>query len=144
MMTKKATTKTPRYAELKRMLEVRRCELVDEINRSKRVARTNDKVDVRDVFEVVADETQEDVILALMQMKAETRSKIDEALGRLELGTYGICSDCGGEISEARLSALMFASRCKDCENAWESAENRQRNKTRNVAFVSDDLFHDD
>jgi DnaK suppressor protein len=60
-------------------------------------------------------------------MKAETLQKINEALGRLEEGMYGNCYECGGEISEPRLRALPFAVRCKDCEEAREVAEQRQR-----------------
>jgi DnaK suppressor protein len=60
-------------------------------------------------------------------MKAETLSKIDEALARLEEGTFGYCFECGEEISERRLRALPFAVRCKDCEEARETAQQRDR-----------------
>ena len=53
-------------------------------------------------------------------MKAETLNKINEALARLEDGRYGLCFECGDEIAEARLRALPFAVRCKDCEEARE------------------------
>ena len=70
---------------------------------------------------------QEDIELALIQMKAETLNKIDDALTRLEQGNYGNCFDCGEEIAEKRLRALPFAVRCKDCEEARENAEQRER-----------------
>ena len=54
-------------------------------------------------------------------MKAETLSKINEALARLEEGAYGYCFECGQEISQQRLRALPFAVRCKDCEEAREN-----------------------
>jgi DnaK suppressor protein len=60
-------------------------------------------------------------------MKAETLNKIDEALRRLEEGTFGHCFECGEEISERRLRALPFAVRCKDCEEAREVAQQRER-----------------
>jgi RNA polymerase-binding transcription factor DksA len=40
---------------------------------------------------------------------------------------YGDCSECGEEIVEARLRALPFAVRCKDCEEAHETVEHRRR-----------------
>ncbi len=64
---------------------------------------------------------QDDIEFALIQMKAETLNKIDEALRRLEEGTYGYCFECGEEIAERRLRALPFAVRCKDCEEARET-----------------------
>ena len=47
--------------------------------------------------------------------------------GRLEEGNYGYCFECGDEIAEQRLRALPFAVRCKDCEEAREVAEQRER-----------------
>ena len=70
---------------------------------------------------------QDDIEFALIQMKAETLNKIDEALRRLEEGTFGYCFECGEEISERRLRALPFAVRCKDCEEAREVRQQRER-----------------
>jgi DnaK suppressor protein len=64
---------------------------------------------------------------ALMEMESATLKKIDEALHRLEEGTYGFCFECGEEISEKRLRALPFAVRCKDCEEAREVKQQRDR-----------------
>jgi DnaK suppressor protein len=77
---------------------------------------------------------QEDIEFALIQMKAETLNKINEALSRLEEGTYGRCFECGDEIAEPRLRALPFAVRCKDCEEARENAQKRERMAARRGA----------
>ena len=61
-----------------------------------------------------------------MQLKAETLKKIDTALGRIEQGDYGNCFECGGEIAEARLRALPFAVRCRDCEEVRETVDRSQ------------------
>ena len=58
-------------------------------------------------------------------MKAETLDKIDDALGRLGEGMYGDGFECGEEIAEARLWAVPFAVRCRDCEEAHETVERR-------------------
>jgi DnaK suppressor protein len=42
--------------------------------------------------------------------------EIDDALDRLEGGTYGICLDCGRPIDPARLQALPAASHCIKCQ----------------------------
>jgi DnaK suppressor protein len=60
-------------------------------------------------------------------MKSETLNKINDAMMRLEQGDYGYCFDCGEEIAEKRLRALPFAVRCKDCEEARENAQQRER-----------------
>lgn len=130
MATKnKTTAKTSRYNELRKMLEDRRRELMHAVQGKMRDVRADGhkERDVLDQGESSEVDIQEDIEFALIQMKAETLNKIDAALRRLEEGTYGNCFECGEEISEARLKALPFAVRCKDCEEARETAEQRER-----------------
>jgi DnaK suppressor protein len=125
----KAAAKSSRYNELKKMLEDRRRELMNEVQGKIRDARSDNakERDVLDQGESSEVDIQEDIEFALIQMKAETLNKIDAALRRLDEGTYGDCFECGDEIAEARLRALPFAVRCKDCEEARETAEQRER-----------------
>ena len=138
----KAPAKTSRYNELRKMLENRRRELVTEVQGRIRDVRAegNKARDVLDQGESSEVAIQEDIEFALIQMKSETLNKIDAALRRLEDGSYGDCFECGEEISEARLRALPFAVRCKDCEDARESAEQRERMLARkgSAAFLFD------
>jgi DnaK suppressor protein len=120
-----------RYTDLKRMLEDRRKEILSEVQekmRDQREEGTWGKVnEVLDAGESSEADIQEEIEFALIQMKAETLSKINEALRRLEEGAYGYCFDCGGEISGQRLRALPFAVRCKECEEARENAAEREK-----------------
>jgi DnaK suppressor protein len=122
-------SKGSRYNELKKMLEARRRELMNEVQGKIRDARSDNtkEREVLDQGESSEVDIQEDIEFALIQMKAETLNKIDAALRRLDEGSYGNCFECGEEISEARLRALPFAVRCKDCEEARETAEQRER-----------------
>ena len=120
---------TSRYSELKTMLEERRRDLMTAVQGKIRQVRadcTKDR-DVMDEGESSDVETQDDIELALIQMHSETLTKVNEALCRLDEGTYGHCFECGEEIAEPRLRALPFAVRCKDCEEARETAEQRER-----------------
>ena len=133
----KKTTKTTtairsrRYEDLKKILEDRRREILSEVQgkiRGVRAETNQTKMnEVFDAGESSEADIQEDIEFALIQMKAETLQKINEALGRLEEGMYGNCFECGEEISEPRLRALPFAVRCKDCEEAREVAVNREK-----------------
>jgi len=121
-----------RYAELKQMLEERQREIQAEVQGKMRDVRTEGswggKVsEVLDAVEGAEADIQGDIEFALIQMKSETLNKINDALNRLEQGNYGNCFECGEEIAEKRLRALPFAVRCKDCEEAREVAEQRQR-----------------
>jgi len=125
----KVAGKTSRYNELRKMLEERRRELMNSVQGKMRDVRSAEGRDreVLDQGESSEVDIQEDIEFALIQMKSETLNKIDAALRRLEEGTYGDCFECGDEISGARLRALPFAVRCKDCEEARETAEQRER-----------------
>jgi DnaK suppressor protein len=121
-----------RYADLKQMLDTRRREIQAEVQGKMRDVREEGvwggKLnEVLDAVESSEADIQEDIEFALIQMKSETLNKINDALSRLEHGNYGNCFDCGEEIAEKRLRALPFAVRCKDCEEAREVAEQRQR-----------------
>jgi len=52
--------------------------------------------------------------LALYSLDRETLKEIDQALARMEDGTYGLCSVCGQPIPEERLEALPQAMTCKE------------------------------
>ena len=120
-----------RYAELKRILEERRREILNEVHEKMRdvraVGASGEGQGVLDAAESSEADIQDDIELALIQMKSETLHKIEEALARLDEKKYGYCFECGDEISERRLRALPFAVRCKDCEEAKEVAEQRER-----------------
>ena len=123
-----------RYDELKRMLVERQREILSEVQGKIREVRTEGSEkdhEVLDPGETSEVDIQEDIEFALIQMKAETLNKIDEALSRLEDGTYGHCFECAEEIAQPRLRALPFAVRCKDCEEAREMAQQRERIQAR-------------
>jgi DnaK suppressor protein len=124
-----------RYSELKRILEERRREIMGQVQGKIRDVRSeganNPNQGVLDAVESSEADIQDDIEFALIQMKSETLSKIEEALHRLEDGTFGYCFECGEEISERRLRALPFAVRCKDCEEARETAQQRERTMTQ-------------
>ena len=104
-----------RYAELKKILEDRRKEMMSQVQERMRDVRTEGAGStvqgVLDAAESSEADIQEEIEFALIQMKAETLNKIDEALRRLEEATYGYCFECGEEVSERRLRALPFAVR---------------------------------
>jgi len=125
------TMERGRYEELKSILEDRRREIVNQVQERMRDVRSEGAgatvQGVLDAAESSEADIQDEIEFALIQMKAETLNKIDEALRRLEEGSYGYCFECGEEISERRLRALPFAVRCKDCEEAREVRQQRER-----------------
>jgi DnaK suppressor protein len=141
--SKQPTMGQDRYVELKKILEERRREILNEVQekmRDVRAGASGEGQGVLDAAETSEADIQDDIELALIQMKSETLHKIEEALARLDEGTYGYCFECGDEISERRLRARPFAVRCKDCEEAREIAEQRERqlSQRRSSGFLID------
>jgi RNA polymerase-binding transcription factor DksA len=52
---------------------------------------------------------------ALVGTLRDTLVEIDDALSKLEAGTYGQCESCGGQITDARLEAMPAARLCIQC-----------------------------
>ena len=126
--TTQAVANGNRLDDLRTGLESRRIELLHELHNKIRDVRS-DGISDRDVLDAAESsevDIQDEIGFALMQLKAETLKKIDTALGRIEEGDYGNCFECGGEIAEARLRALPFAVRCRDCEEVRETADRSQ------------------
>ena len=59
--------------------------------------------------------------LKIKQTDAKIVQAIEEALERIERGTYGICRDCGESIAEARLNAIPWTRVCIKCKEKQSS-----------------------
>ena len=57
---------------------------------------------------------------SLEENSGHVLTAIDEALGRIESGTFGTCGRCGKPIAEDRLDAIPYANRCIDCKRLEE------------------------
>jgi DnaK suppressor protein len=80
-----------------------------------------------DVGETPEVEPENDLAFALIQIKVEALERVNDAVRRFDEGTYGCCGDCGEVIPPSRLRAMVFAVRCKDCEEIREHSRRRER-----------------
>jgi DnaK suppressor protein len=63
-----------------------------------------------------------DLRLSLDEREARLAQAIEEALGRMARGEFGICVDCGLPIEPARLRLVPWTVRCADDQQALEAA----------------------
>jgi len=126
MVRYKERRQRERYEVLKGLLEARRREIQEKL-RSLRETLPAQLTEVTDTEEQSVHDFVRDVELALMEMKSDTLDQIDQAMQRLEEGTYGTCAECGAEIAEARLKALPFATLCLPCQAQAETREEESR-----------------
>ena len=124
-----------RNTSLKTMLLERRQTLTREIDeliarhrsdqllqREQSVADTGDRS--------LQDSTGEQQI-SILEVRNRMRNQIDEALRRLEDGTYGTCEDCSREINPERLKAMPFARWCVECQQKAEAIEQIEKGPDR-------------
>lgn len=63
--------------------------------------------------------------LRIRDRERKLLNKIKEALARIDEDSFGICEDCGADISEARLKARPVTTQCIDCKMEAEEKEKR-------------------
>jgi DnaK suppressor protein len=62
----------------------------------------------------------EDTGLQIADIRRQELTALDEATGRLEQGTYGVCEECGKDIPQSRLRVMPFARYCVDDQKKEE------------------------
>ena len=67
-----------------------------------------------------SDNYEQEFTLNLIENEQETVRHIEDALGKIEDGTYGVCESCGCQIPKTRLKALPQARLCLDCKRQEE------------------------
>lgn len=77
--------------------------------------------EVRDEQDNVDRHIEREMDFALLAMQSRMLRGIDLALERVRQGEGAECSECGTGISAARLRALPFATRCRDCQEQLEA-----------------------
>lgn len=124
-----------RYDSLHRMLMAKRQEILKEIGGSFGQSVTEDQQQrlesAKDVGDQALMDLEREVGISLMEMRNRKRQLIDEALGRLRDGLYGICAECGVEISERRLAVMPFAKLCVECQARQELLERIEKEEER-------------
>ena len=77
-----------------------------------------------------SDAYDRDFALSLLSQEQDALYEIDEALKRLELGTYGVCEMSGKQIPHARLEAIPFARCTVECQSQLEKQNKLSRTRT--------------
>lgn len=67
----------------------------------------------------------EDLGLSVSDIRKEELTKIDESLGKLDSGTYGVCERCAAEIDEERLKVDPSATMCLRCAAGQEKGKKK-------------------
>jgi len=123
----KTSSQKNRLPELKRALILKRDDILKEVKEeiAKYISGENKQLvdTANDDGDWAQVDISEDISLQRLSAHRKLLYNIDEAIRKIAEGTYGICEECGEEISGKRLLVLPSATLCIDCQENKEQFE---------------------
>jgi DnaK suppressor protein len=119
------------YKSIIKKLEKMKKEILSEMRQNVDLIRDDLQPEIGDSYDSASKERDRELNLLLMGREKEKLNMIDEALTRIEEGTYGICEECGEAIPLKRLLALPFTQLCIECKNEMEKLDKTVKNDKR-------------
>lgn len=113
-------------------LQQMRAQLLRNVQHDVQEVRDAQKDEGMDTYDIASDARDREISSILTDRDRDRLQAIDEALGRIDDGTYGMCEMCESEIAEARLQALPFTRVCVSCQSE------REREAKMNRRFEED------
>ena len=124
-----------RKGMLTKILLKKRAEVVEGIESrmgQKLVRETGQKIDsAMDSADQSAQDMDQGIDYSIIEMKYEQYKDIADAFRKLQNDTYGLCEECGADISIKRLEVNPLARYCIECKTRKEEMEKIQREETR-------------
>ena len=114
-------------ADLRQQLLDMKTKLLEEMELESKAEREGNKDEGLDTYDLASEERDREINFILSDRERSKARNIDDALQRIEEGTYGVCDACGLEIAEERLTAMPFTRLCRDCQQEQEREARLQR-----------------
>jgi DnaK suppressor protein len=111
---------------IKKKLLKQRQDLLTEAEHTLNNKLSTEKESFPDPTDQAVAELDNNFLLRLRGREQKLLKKIDEAISRIDSGTYGVCESCGGEISHKRLEARPVTTLCIECKTRQEEEEKMQ------------------
>ena len=109
----------------KELLLKKRAELLEEAGKTVDEMNVIAKDNFPDPVDRASMESDRSFDLRIRDRERKLITKVNEALDRIDDGTFGICEVCGGEISEKRLEARPVTTLCIECKQEQEENEKK-------------------
>jgi DnaK suppressor protein len=111
-----------KLASFKKLLQEQRNTLIMEAQKTV-TGMTDSKENFPDPTDRATLESDRNFMLRIRGRERKLILKIEEALERIEDGSFGICEKCGDDISEQRLRARPVTTHCIECKKKEEALE---------------------
>jgi DnaK suppressor protein len=111
---------------IKKKLLKQRNELLNEAEQTLNSRISTEKESFPDPTDQAVAELDNNFLLRLRGREQKLLKKIDEAIARIDGGTYGVCESCGEQIGLKRLEARPVTTLCIECKTRQEEEEKLQ------------------
>lgn len=118
-----------KFLSIKKKLVKQREDLLSEAEHTLTTKISAEKESFPDPTDQAVAELDSNFLLRLRGREQKLLKKIDEAISRIDGGTYGVCESCGGPISVKRLEARPVTTLCIECKTRQEEEEKIQAGK---------------
>jgi DnaK suppressor protein len=108
------------------LLEMKK-QLLEEIRHDLKQGRESSKDEGMDAYDLASEERDREINFILSDRDRGKLQAIEDALERIEEGSYGICESCDSEIAAGRLQALPFTRLCVQCQADRETEAKQSR-----------------
>jgi DnaK suppressor protein len=110
-------------ARFKKILLKEREQIVGEVKQIDESSKEMGQDGIQDIGDEAANIYNKQVLLSLNENERMRLQEVDEALDRIGNGTYGICEECGGQISLKRIEVRPVAKYCVPCLTQLEKGK---------------------
>jgi DnaK suppressor protein len=122
-----------------------RGQLLRSVQEDLQEGREQTKDEGMDTYDLASDARDREISLILTDRDRDKLQAIDDALARIDDGTYGVCESCESDIAEGRLEALPFTRLCINCQAEREKeARNTKRDEDRTYRRLTPTDVDDD
>lgn len=125
MLKWEASMEKDKLEHFRDILLKKRAELIDEAGKTVDEMNVMGKDNFPDPVDRASMESDRSFDLRIRDRERKLIGKVNEALERIEAGTFGICEVCGEEIGEKRLEARPVTTYCIECKQEQEEAEKK-------------------
>lgn len=108
--------------QFRKLLTEKKQEILDEVGKTLN-EMTDQTTNIPDPNDRATVESGRSFELRIRDRERKLLSKIEEALNRIDEGTFGVCEDCGEDIGLKRLEARPVTTLCIDCKTLQETRE---------------------
>jgi DnaK suppressor protein len=104
----------------RRLLELKKAELSAELAKARDAEEESNEESTQDIADKAVSSYTREFLYSLTDSERTALRQIDEAIARIDDGTYGSCLNCGVPMSEKRLTAVPWTPYCVDCQELAE------------------------